>query len=149
MASFLRIAVALVVGPVTVAQTCNTFELPTPDGQILMGCVSYDPAVGMIWDKMKEYFHSEGVALDYVLFSNYEQQVKALIDGHIDIAWNGPIAHVLTQKIAAKRGLKTVSLGMRDVDRVSHWLSFIDMAPWQEHSSFYSAGCTSRTLNPW
>lgn len=58
---------------------------------------------------------SRGVDLDYVTFTNYERQVNALLHGHIDIAWNGPLAHVRLQRRAGWG--RTVSLGMRDVDR--------------------------------
>lgn len=32
---------------------------------------------------------------DFVVFATYEWQVRALLEGHIDVAWNGPLAHVL------------------------------------------------------
>jgi hypothetical protein len=41
-------------------------------------------------------------------------QVEALLNGHIDIAWNGPLAHVRVQR---RTGGKYISLGMRDCDR--------------------------------
>lgn len=41
-------------------------------------------------------------------------QVAALMAGHVDIAWNGPVAHVLAQQQAGPENL--ISLGMRDVD---------------------------------
>ena len=48
------------------------------------------------------------------MYTSYEAQVDALLKGHIDIAWNGPLAHVRTQKLT--KGT-SISLGMRDVDR--------------------------------
>ena len=30
--------------------------------------------------------------MDFVLFSNYERQVDALLAGHIDVAWNTNVA---------------------------------------------------------
>ena len=72
----------------------------------------------------KVYIYRDGIAislanrnvdLDYVTFTNYDRQVSALLNGHIDIAWNGPLAHVRLQKRAHKG--RTLSLGMRDVDR--------------------------------
>lgn len=95
-------------------------RLPSREEQVLLGVVSYDPAVSTIWEKMRSYINSAGCPFDFQLFTNYEQQVAALLDGRIDIAWNGPVAHVLTQRHAGQGG--TISLGMRDVDRdfVSH-----------------------------
>src|SRR6185369_5727394 len=48
------------------------------------------------------------------LFSNYERQVETLLKGHIDIAWNTPLAHVRVQR---RTGGQSISLGMRDADR--------------------------------
>eukprot|EP00930_Biecheleria_cincta_P083283 TRINITY_DN72889_c0_g1_i1.p1 TRINITY_DN72889_c0_g1~~TRINITY_DN72889_c0_g1_i1.p1 ORF type:complete len:830 (-),score=157.23 TRINITY_DN72889_c0_g1_i1:147-2267(-) len=89
--------------------------LPRREDQVLMGAVSYDPAVSSIWEGMRSYLNAAGCPFDFVLFTNYEQQVRALLDGHIDIAWNGPVAHVMTQRAAGEGG--SVSLGMRDCDR--------------------------------
>lgn len=87
---------------------------PSREEQVMLGCVSYDPAVGAIWEGMRTYMTGEGgvPGFDFVLFTNYEAQVAALLGGSIDIAWNGPLAHVLAQDCHS--GL--VSLGMRDVD---------------------------------
>jgi len=64
---------------------------------------------------MRDYFTQCGVPFDFVLFTNYEQQVRSFVDGDIDLAWNGPIAHVLSQQHLGEG--KVHSLGMRDVDR--------------------------------
>ena len=87
---------------------------PAPSNTLLLGCVSYDPSVSDIWDQLKSHFVNKGGIpnFDYVLFSNYEQQVRALLNSHIDIAWNGPVAHIMSEVHAP-----IVSLGMRDVDR--------------------------------
>jgi ABC-type phosphate/phosphonate transport system substrate-binding protein len=82
---------------------------------LLLGVVSYCSDILKIWDGMRNRLAPRGVNLDYVTFTNYERQVSALLHGHIDIAWNGPLAHVRLQKRAGPG--RTVSLGMRDVDR--------------------------------
>jgi phosphonate transport system substrate-binding protein len=84
---------------------------------ILLGAVAYDPKVVTIWEEMRGHFRAEDVALDFVLFSNYERQVEALLAGHIDIAWNTPLAHVRVQRRTDGRSL---ALGMRDSDRDFH-----------------------------
>lgn len=98
----------------TLASRHTLFQPASMRETVLLGCVSYDPSVGEIWGQLKSHFVDTGGVpnFDYVLFSNYEQQVRALVDSHIDIAWNGPIAHVMCEERAA-----VVSLGMRDVDR--------------------------------
>ena len=93
----------------------SSFVLPTRETSVLLGCVSYDPAVGDIWSMMRSYLQSKVPGFDFVLFSNYEQQVRALLDKDIDIAWNGPLAHVLCEQ-HVKQNERLVSLGMRDVD---------------------------------
>lgn len=81
---------------------------------LLLGAVAYDPKVVTIWEAMREHFRQQGVALDFVLFSNYERQVEELLAGHIDIAWNTPLGHVRVQR---RTGGRSLSLGMRDSDR--------------------------------
>ena len=81
---------------------------------ILLGAVAYDPKVVTIWEGIREHFDRDGALLDFVLFSNYERQVELLLRGHIDIAWNTPLAHV--RALQGTSG-KLLSLAMRDVDR--------------------------------
>ena len=64
------------------------------DHSILLGAVAYDPKVVTIWEGIRDYFLEQGVAFDFALFSNYERQVEQLLAGHIDIAWNTPLAHI-------------------------------------------------------
>ena len=45
---------------------------------------------------------AQDLAFDYVLYSNYERQVEDLLAGHIDVAWNSPLAWVRSR--AARRG---------------------------------------------
>ena len=47
---------------------------------------------------IREYLQEAGPGMDYVLFSNYEAQVDALISGFIDIAWNTNLAYVRTHR---------------------------------------------------
>lgn len=84
---------------------------------ILLGAVAYDAKVVPIWEGIREFFREQGLDFDFALFSNYERQVAELLKGHIDIAWNTPLAHVRVRK---KTGGKSQSLGMRDSDRDFH-----------------------------
>jgi ABC-type phosphate/phosphonate transport system substrate-binding protein len=81
---------------------------------ILLGAVSYDPKVVSIWEGIRDHFRAEGAPMDFALFSNYERQVESLLAGHIDVAWNTPLAHVRVKR--RTRGA-SLSLGMRDSDR--------------------------------
>lgn len=87
------------------------------DKSILLGAVAYDPKVVTIWEGIREHFQGEGVPMDFALFSNYERQVEELLKGHIDIAWNTPLAHV---QVKQRTTGKSISLGMRDSDRDFH-----------------------------
>jgi ABC-type phosphate/phosphonate transport system substrate-binding protein len=60
----------------------------------LIGAVAYNPRVVPIWEGMRDYFREVGPAIDYVLFSNYDRQVQALLSRQIDIAWNTNLAWV-------------------------------------------------------
>lgn len=87
------------------------------DETILLGAVAYDPKVVTIWEGIRQYFNEAGTPLDFALFSNYERQVESLLAGHIDIAWNTPLAHV---RIRQRTRGESLSLGMRDSDRDFH-----------------------------
>lgn len=84
---------------------------------LLLGAVAYDPKVVTIWNGFKAHFNGHGLPFDYVLFSNYERQVEALIDGSIDVAWNSPLAYLRAERIAAARGQQVCALVMRDTDQ--------------------------------
>ena len=81
---------------------------------ILLGAVAYDAKVVTIWEGIRDHFQSEGAPMDFVLFSNYERQVDFLLQGHIDVAWNTPLAHVRVQQ---RTNGTSLSLGMRDSDQ--------------------------------
>ena len=87
-----------------------------PTATLLLGAVAYDPKVVTIWDGFKEYFTDHGLPFDYVLYSNYDQQVAALVDGQIHVAWNSPLAWINAQRLAGERGLRVRAIAMRDTD---------------------------------
>ena len=84
---------------------------------VLLGAVAYDPKVVTIWDGFRAWLRGPGgLDFDYVLYSNYERQVSDLIDGHIDVAWNSPLAWVRARRLAAARGVPLTPVTMRDTD---------------------------------
>jgi ABC-type phosphate/phosphonate transport system substrate-binding protein len=87
------------------------------DPTILIGAVAYDAKVVTIWEGIRAYFCGAGVPMDFALYSNYERQVESLLAGHVDIAWNTPLAHV---RVRRRTGGRSLSLGMRDSDRDFH-----------------------------
>lgn len=80
---------------------------------LLIGAVAYDPRVVPIWEGMRDYFRETGPAIDFVLFSNYDRQVQALLAKQIDIAWNTNLAWV---KLHYRTEGKCHVLGLRDTD---------------------------------
>ena len=80
---------------------------------LLVGAVAYHPRVVTVWEGFREYFDDGGLEVDYVLFSNYERLVDALLDGVVDLAWNTNTAYVSAE---TRLGGRALVLGMRDVD---------------------------------
>src|SRR5258706_10917329 len=86
-------------------------------GPLTMGAVAYDAKVVTIWDGFQQYFRSHGLEFDYVLYTNYEAQVAAHLSGHIQIAWNSPLAWLQAERVAASLRRHAQALSMRDTDR--------------------------------
>jgi len=78
---------------------------------LTLGAVAYDAKVVTIWDGFRDWFAGRGLDFDYVLYSNYERQVEALVAGHVDVAWNSPLAWVRAARLAPVR-----AVAMRDTD---------------------------------
>ncbi len=87
------------------------------ENPLLLGAVAYDPKVVTIWDGFRSYFNRHGLEFDYVLYTKYERQVEALLAGHIDVAWNSPLAWLQTERIARQLGQRAEAICMRDTDR--------------------------------
>jgi ABC-type phosphate/phosphonate transport system substrate-binding protein len=83
---------------------------------LVMGAVAYAPKVVTIWEGFKEYFRRHDFEFDFILYSNYERQVEAQLDGALDIAWNSPLAWVRADRLARARGQSVSAVAMRDTD---------------------------------
>ena len=83
------------------------------DAEVRVGAVAYHPRIVTIWETFLEHFEREGVPSDYILYSNYERLVRAVIDGDVEIGWNTNTAFVALEQAA---GGEARILGMRDVD---------------------------------
>jgi ABC-type phosphate/phosphonate transport system substrate-binding protein len=83
------------------------------DRPILVGAVAYAARAVPIWEAMRDYFREVGPPIDYVLFSNYDSQVQALLARQIDIAWNTNLAWAKTVR---RTNGTCRALAMRDVD---------------------------------
>lgn len=83
----------------------------------LLGSVAYDPKVVTIWEGFKRLFEARGFAFDFVLYSNYERQVEALLAGHVDASWSSPLAWIEAERAARAKGREARAVCMRDTDR--------------------------------
>jgi phosphonate transport system substrate-binding protein len=81
--------------------------------ELRLGAVSYHPRVVTVWERFRTYFADHGLPTDYILYSNYERLVEAVLDGSVDIGWNTNTAFV---HLDHEVGGRTRILGMRDVD---------------------------------
>ncbi|MEZ6101115.1 MAG: phosphate/phosphite/phosphonate ABC transporter substrate-binding protein [Pirellulaceae bacterium] len=86
---------------------------------IVVGAVLYDPKVSLIWDIIRDFFAQNGCPIDVVFYTNYERQVHALKHGHIDIAWNSPLAWVQLERETQGK-CRAIAMRDTDQDRVSH-----------------------------
>ena len=86
------------------------------EGTLVMGAVAYDPKVVTIWEGFKDWFGAHGLSFDYVLYSNYDSLVEALVAGQLDVAWNSPLAWVRAERLARARGDEVRAVAMRDSD---------------------------------
>ena len=83
----------------------------------LLGAVAYDPKVVAIWEGFRAWFEQRGFDFDFVLFSNYERQVAAHLEGAVHAAWNSPLAWLQADHAARARGRKASAIAMRDTDQ--------------------------------
>lgn len=81
---------------------------------IVVGAVLYDPKVSTIWEIIAAFFEANGCPIDTVYYTNYELQNTALLGGHLDIAWNSPLAWLDAQH---RSGNRCRAIAMRDTDR--------------------------------
>ena len=66
-----------------------------------------------VFQGLEELFRRRGIALDWVLYSDYDAMVDAFVKGDIDLAWNGPLGYV---KIKRLLEMPCRVIAMRDVD---------------------------------
>ncbi|MFQ3588328.1 MAG: PhnD/SsuA/transferrin family substrate-binding protein, partial [Fimbriimonadaceae bacterium] len=91
------------------------------DRPIIVGAVVYDPKVTVIWDIIRRFFEDRGCPMDTVYYTNYELQVRSLIEGSIDVAWNSPLAWLDSQRLGHGR-CRAIAMRDTDRDRVSNLL---------------------------
>jgi ABC-type phosphate/phosphonate transport system substrate-binding protein len=71
------------------------------------------PAYINVFRGLQSHFRQHGIALDWVLYADYDALVEAFARREIDLAWNSPLAYV---KIKRKLHDPCQVVAMRDVD---------------------------------
>lgn len=87
------------------------------DRPLVLGAVSYDPKVVTIWEGFRSWLGEQGLAFDYVLFSNYERQAEAHLAGAVDVTWDSPLGWVRQRRLADAAGREARAVAMRDSDQ--------------------------------
>ncbi len=74
---------------------------------------------------LETVFRRRGIDLDWVLYSDYDVMVDAFVDGHLDLAWNGPLGYVKIKRLLDE---PCRVIAMRDVDVgfVTHFVARAD-----------------------
>jgi phosphonate transport system substrate-binding protein len=88
---------------------------------IIVGAVLYDPKVSVIWEIIRDFFEKNDCPMDVVFYSNYELQNRGLLDRHLDIAWNSPLAWLDAQRLSGNT-CRAIAMRDTDRDRVSHFV---------------------------
>ncbi len=78
-----------------------------------IGAVAYSPKSVDVFRGLRHYFKKNEMPIEFVLYSTYDGLVEALHKGHVDIAWNSPLAHGKFHVLAGD----SQAVCMRDVDR--------------------------------
>src|SRR6266540_4328770 len=80
---------------------------------ITVGVLAGAPQTITIWQYIREFFRGSPVELDFVLYSSYARANAALLAGHIDVVWQGPLTHV---QVLRQTDGRCKGLAMRDTD---------------------------------
>ena len=83
----------LLAPAVTAADEPSVGRGDRPRPVLRIGAVAYSPDAVTIFEGIRRHCGRHGLPVDYVLYSNYDALVEALHAGHVDIAWNTPLAH--------------------------------------------------------
>ncbi len=136
-----------VCGHPAVRVTGPIMSTSTSRRPFVLGAVAYDPKVVTIWEGFADWFAAHDFAFDYVLFSNYETQAEAHLDGVVDVTWDSPLAWVRTRRLAAAAG-RTATRGGDARHRPGPDLGVLVRADGTVGDSPTSAGRPSRRVPP-
>jgi len=111
--------VVIALSPASAMQASDEQAIPSggekaiPPRVLRIGAVAYAPSAVTVFENLRCYFAKTDLPIDYVLYSNYDSLVDALKNGHVDVAWNTPLAHARYHLLCKGQ---SQTLVMRDVD---------------------------------
>jgi ABC-type phosphate/phosphonate transport system substrate-binding protein len=109
---YIRSIITLLLA-LSLASTAPAGDKATSPRVLRIGAVAYAPSAVTVFENMRRHFARTELPIDYVLYSNYDALVDALRNGHVDIAWNTPLAHARYHLLCNGQ---SQTLVMRDVD---------------------------------
>lgn len=109
----LTLAVALlIVGSAPAAEPTKAVTKDSQQPVLRLGAVCGGPNAVTVFRSLRYYLAKNGMPIEFTLYSNYDGLVEALHKGHVDIAWNSPLAHGKFHVLAGD----SMAVCMRDVD---------------------------------
>ena len=66
-----------------------------------------------VFQGLETIFRRQGIELEWVLYSNFDEMVEAFVSGYLDLAWNGPLGYVKIRRLLDE---PCRVIAMRDVD---------------------------------
>ena len=66
-----------------------------------------------VFQGLETIFRRQGIELEWVLYSNFDEMVEAFVGGYLDLAWNGPLGYVKIRRLLDE---PCRVIAMRDVD---------------------------------
>ena len=78
-----------------------------------------------VFQGLKKLFRRQGIDLDWVLYSGYDEMVDAFVRGEIDLAWNGPLSYVKIKRLAAD-GVRVIAMRDVDINVTTHFITRSD-----------------------
>jgi phosphonate transport system substrate-binding protein len=88
-------------------------EEKSADKPLKIGAVAYAPKSVDVFRGLRYYFSKNGMPIEFVLYSTYDDLNEALAKGQVALAWNSPLGHA---RFHLANG-DSQAVVMRDVDR--------------------------------
>ena len=78
-----------------------------------------------VFQGLEKLFRQQGIDLDWVLYSGYDEMVDAFVKGEIDLAWNGPLSYVKIKRQVAD-ACRVIAMRDVDINFTTHFITRTD-----------------------